>query len=112
MCKHYFQKKSSKSIEHVFSRHILKTIKSIEHVLSELQEFYHFSYHLKINLNIIVITVDFSLINTIHQLHSMTIKQLINLAGTDLKNNFNNLWKWQYTNYEDRKITIGLNSFL
>ncbi len=111
MLKHYIQK-SSKSIDYVFSRHILKTIKSIEHVLSELQEFYHFSYHLDVNLNIIRVTIDFSLIYTLNNTHNMTIKQLINLAEIDLKNNLKNLWRWQNTDYKDKKIIIGLNSLL
>lgn len=88
----------------MFSRHIAKTVKAIEHALFELQDFYSFS-----------IDIDTT------QLHRILVKitlpdnsnhTLLNLAGEDLKNNLSYLWNWQITNNKHKTILICLKSIL
>lgn len=88
----------------MFSRHISKTIKSIEHALFELQDFYNF----KIDID----TTQFHRILVKITLPDNSDYTLLNFAGKDLKNNLSYLWNWQITNNKDKSIIVCLKSIL
>lgn len=88
----------------MFSRHIAKTVKAIEHALFELQDFYGFSIDMDTTqLNRILVKIT---------LPNNSNYTLLNLAGEDLKNNLIHLFMWQAFNRENNTILIGLKSIL
>jgi hypothetical protein len=87
----------------MFSRHIAKTVKSIQHVLFELQEFYNFNIEMDLNYNNIIVRIN---------MPQNSEKNTIDFAGKDLKHNLSPLWNWQYTDFQKKNITLCLKSII
>lgn len=85
----------------IFSRHISKTIKSIQPKIYELQDYYKFKFELETNINNIIIII---------YLDYISEKHILDLIGKKIKEKLLHIWQYQITDYSKKTIKIILNS--
>ena len=82
----------------MFSRHILKTIKSIHPNIYELQERYHFQFEIKVNISTIVIIIHYSNYDMLYTIDDLIRKKM------------NNVWKNSCLDFSKNILSVYLHS--
>lgn len=90
----------------IFSRHISKSVKYINQVISEIQQLYRYTYHIKTpedTLNKIELTITFD---------KDTSSYILDMASNDLQHNLSSYYLSSCHFCMEKKIVMYLKSFL